>query len=50
MTPEQVAHIRQINNNIEVNYVFEDKEGSAPEHIPNPIETFEQAFGVSKNI
>ncbi|KAK9310783.1 hypothetical protein QLX08_000081 [Tetragonisca angustula] len=45
LTPEQVAHIRQINNNIEVNYVFEDKEGSAPEHIPNPIETFEQAFG-----
>ncbi|KAK1118071.1 hypothetical protein K0M31_015350 [Melipona bicolor] len=44
LTPEQVAHIRKINNNIEVNFVFENKDGSDPGHIPNPIETFEQAF------
>ncbi|CAD1476446.1 unnamed protein product, partial [Heterotrigona itama] len=45
LTPEQVAHIRQINNNIEVKYVFEDKEENGCGHIPNPIEAFEQAFG-----
>ncbi|XP_003707581.1 putative ATP-dependent RNA helicase DDX43 [Megachile rotundata] len=45
MTKEQVAHIRKTNNNIEVRYMFEEQEKSLEEFdIPNPIETFEQAF------
>ncbi|XP_034187499.2 putative ATP-dependent RNA helicase DDX43 [Osmia lignaria lignaria] len=48
MTKEQVAHIRQTNNNIEVRYMFENEEkcseSSKDFPIPNPIETFEQAF------
>lgn len=51
MTKEQVAHIRQTNNNIEVRYMFESEEKSTESSkefpIPNPIETFEQAFEVS---
>ncbi|KZC13703.1 PREDICTED: probable ATP-dependent RNA helicase DDX43 [Dufourea novaeangliae] len=45
MTKEQVAHIRQINNNIEVRYMFDEQEKQSQVFdIPNPIETFEQAF------
>ncbi|XP_076237977.1 putative ATP-dependent RNA helicase DDX43 [Calliopsis andreniformis] len=45
MTKEQVANIRKMNNNIEVKYMFDEKEEHTEEfHIPNPIETFEQAF------
>ncbi|XP_031835118.1 putative ATP-dependent RNA helicase DDX43 [Nomia melanderi] len=45
MTKEHVAHIRQINNNIEVRYMFDEQEKHAEKFdIPNPIETFEQAF------
>lgn len=45
MPKSKVDHIRQINNNIEVKHVFEN-EGSSEEEtkIPNPVETFEQAF------
>lgn len=45
MTKEEAAHIRKINNNIEVRYMF-DKQEHHPEEfdIPNPIVTFEQAF------
>ncbi|KAG7212864.1 hypothetical protein KM043_002217 [Ampulex compressa] len=45
MSMEYVAHIRKINNNIEVKYVFENEEDLLEDRtIPNPIETFEQAF------
>ncbi|KAL0129589.1 hypothetical protein PUN28_001690 [Cardiocondyla obscurior] len=43
MSASKVAHVRQTNNNIQVRYVFEN-EGSAEMKIPNPVETFEQAF------
>lgn len=47
MSESRVAHIRKTNNNIEVRHVFENKGGSDQEmEIPNPIETFEQAFQV----
>ncbi|KAF7379818.1 hypothetical protein HZH68_016766 [Vespula germanica] len=45
MSEEHVAEIRLKNNNIEVQHVFDDEENTANELcIPNPIETFEQAF------
>ncbi|CAL7939654.1 unnamed protein product [Xylocopa violacea] len=45
MTKEQVAHIRKSNNNIEVKFMFDEKESDSEQlSIPNPIETFEQAF------
>ncbi|XP_076763300.1 putative ATP-dependent RNA helicase DDX43 [Xylocopa sonorina] len=45
MTKEQVAHIRKTNNNIEVKFMFDEKESDSEQlSIPNPIETFEQAF------
>ncbi|KAK2580130.1 hypothetical protein KPH14_012407 [Odynerus spinipes] len=45
MSAEYVAHIRKANNNIEVQRVFDDEENSSKEfHIPNPVQTFEQAF------
>nr|XP_033339157.1 probable ATP-dependent RNA helicase DDX43 [Megalopta genalis] len=44
MTKEYVAHIRKINNNIEASYMFSEKEKHSEEPVPNPIETFEQAF------
>ncbi|XP_026674941.1 probable ATP-dependent RNA helicase DDX43 isoform X2 [Ceratina calcarata] len=45
MTKKQVAHIRKTNNNIEVKYMFDEKcDVSEQLRIPNPIETFEQAF------
>lgn len=51
MTKEQVAHIRKTNNNIEVKHVFEEKGNNAELlKIPNPIETFEQAFEVNSSI
>ncbi|XP_060814264.1 probable ATP-dependent RNA helicase DDX43 [Bombus pascuorum] len=46
MTSEQVDAFRKENNNIEVHIVLEKEEEDNPEvlSIPNPIETFEQAF------
>jgi len=40
MSPEEVERFRKANNNIVVDYVF-DSGGNA---IPNPVQTFEQAF------
>ncbi|XP_076659541.1 putative ATP-dependent RNA helicase DDX43 [Halictus rubicundus] len=51
MTKEHVAHIRKTNNNIEVRYMFDEKEDHTEElHVPNPIETFEQAFEIYPDI
>lgn len=51
MTEEQVAHIRKMNNNIEVKYMFDDQEKDSEQlKIPNPVETFEQAFEVSRDV
>lgn len=51
MTKEHVAHIRKTNNNIEVRYMFQEQDEQSEEfHIPNPIEIFEQAFEVGRNI
>ncbi|XP_053996758.1 probable ATP-dependent RNA helicase DDX43 [Hylaeus anthracinus] len=45
MTKEEAARIRKSNNNIEVRYMFEGQKSQSEEiDIPNPIETFEQAF------
>ncbi|XP_043251393.1 probable ATP-dependent RNA helicase DDX43 [Colletes gigas] len=45
MTKEEAAHIRKINNNVEVRYMFDEQENRSEEYdIPNPIVTFEQAF------
>ncbi|XP_046739463.1 probable ATP-dependent RNA helicase DDX43 [Diprion similis] len=49
MSKEKVAHIRKINNNITVRKVFQEieedgQEGNDDPTIPNPVETFEQAF------
>ncbi|XP_047369459.1 probable ATP-dependent RNA helicase DDX43 [Vespa velutina] len=45
MSAERVAEIRLQNNNIEVQIVFDDEESNVDVCcIPNPIETFEQAF------
>lgn len=47
MSKSDVAYIRKTNNNIEVKHVFENEGGSKEEmKIPNPVETFEQAFQV----
>lgn len=48
MSTEYVANFRKNNNNIEVRYVFENEEKSANEFkIPNPVESFDQAFKVT---
>ncbi|XP_012540510.1 probable ATP-dependent RNA helicase DDX43 [Monomorium pharaonis] len=45
MSASKVDHIRKTNNNIEVRHVFENKDNTDEEmKIPNPVETFEQAF------
>lgn len=49
MSSKKVADIRLNNNNIEVRYLFE-KESSEELKIPNPVETFEQAFQVMYKI
>lgn len=47
MSEEKVADIRKNNNNIEVKYVFDNEKAADDEiKIPNPVETFEQAFQV----
>lgn len=47
MSESKVAHIRMTNNNIEVRHVFENEGDTGEEmKIPNPVETFEQAFQV----
>lgn len=47
MSKSKVDHIRKTNNNIEVRFVFQNEGGSDEEiKIPNPVETFEQAFQV----
>lgn len=50
MSKSKVAQFRKTNNNIEVRFVFENEGGSDEEmKIPNPVETFEQAFQVMYN-
>lgn len=45
MTKERAAHIRTTNNNIDVKRMFEKEETARDDFdIPNPVETFEQAF------
>ncbi|XP_033176272.1 probable ATP-dependent RNA helicase DDX43 [Bombus impatiens] len=45
LTSEQVDAFRKANNNIEVHIVLDDEEDTSEVlSIPNPIETFEQAF------
>lgn len=47
MLESKAAHIRKTNNNIEVRHVFENTGATDEEmKIPNPVETFEQAFQV----
>lgn len=46
MSAAHVAHIRKSNNNIEVKHVFENEGSDEELKIPNPVETFEQAFQV----
>lgn len=47
MTKEYVDNLRKINNDIEVKHIFdEDETCNQLYKIPNPIETFEQAFRV----
>ncbi|XP_014215635.1 probable ATP-dependent RNA helicase DDX43 [Copidosoma floridanum] len=43
MTKEEVDKIRQENNNINVEYTFETDD-KTDDDIPNPVQTFEQAF------
>ncbi|CAK9811544.1 Probable ATP-dependent RNA helicase DDX43 [Anthophora quadrimaculata] len=51
LTKEQVTNIRKTNNNIEVKYMFNEQENDIEEcNIPNPIETFEQAFEIFPEI
>lgn len=51
MSAEKAAAIRKSNNNIEVKHVFENVQASGDEmKIPNPVETFEQAFKVTYNL
>ncbi|CAK9807040.1 Probable ATP-dependent RNA helicase DDX43 [Anthophora plagiata] len=51
LTKEQVVNIRKTNNNIEVKYMFNEQENDTEEcNIPNPIETFEQAFEIFPEI
>lgn len=42
MSKAEVAHWRQVNNDIQVKRTFDEKPGLKP--IPNPVQTFEQAF------
>lgn len=52
MSKETVDRIRAENNNITVQYTFEKDESqadSSEHHIPNPVQTFEQAFRVKRN-
>ncbi|KYN40574.1 putative ATP-dependent RNA helicase DDX43 [Trachymyrmex septentrionalis] len=45
MPQSVVTHFRKTNNNIEVRHVFENTGGSDENmKIPNPVQTFEQAF------
>ncbi|XP_043268998.1 probable ATP-dependent RNA helicase DDX43 [Venturia canescens] len=47
MSEDHVARIRKQNNNIECRRVFDNVEEGGPENsfkVPNPVETFEQAF------
>ena len=46
MTEEQVALFRKENNNIEAKLMFEEGQSSDLK-VPNPVQTFEQAFEVS---
>lgn len=47
MTSWKVKEIRKNNNNIEVDRFYDEKEDNTNiSKIPNPIETFEQAFRV----
>lgn len=47
MSEQYVAEFRRNKNNIEVARVFESKgDGGDELKIPNPVETFEQAFRV----
>lgn len=48
MSKRYVADLRKNNNNIEVAHVFKTEGNSEDEElkIPNPIETFKQAFKV----
>lgn len=48
MTGEEVDRMRKENNNIEVKYVFDEKESHNEFGIPNPVQTFKQAFCVSE--
>lgn len=51
MPQSVVAHFRKNNNNIEVRHVFENEGGSDENmKIPNPVQTFEQAFHVIKQL
>lgn len=45
MSIKHIADFRKNNNNIEVRHVFENDEKTEIK-IPNPVETFEQAFKV----
>lgn len=49
MSAEKAADIRKRNNEISVCRVFQNVEGGEQDEqaIPNPVETFEQAFQVS---
>ena len=49
MPQSVITHFRKTNNNIEIRRVFENA-GSSDENvkIPNPVQTFEQAFHVIK--
>jgi ATP-dependent RNA helicase DDX43 len=40
MLPEEVEMFRKVKNNVVVNYTF----GGGEKDIPNPVQTFEQAF------
>ncbi|XP_015607166.1 probable ATP-dependent RNA helicase DDX43 [Cephus cinctus] len=45
MTKEEVAHFRKTNNSIEVYHAFSDEgKETTTCQIPNPVQTFEQAF------
>lgn len=49
LSKEMVEQIRAENKNITVQYTFDEKTADSAEHkIPNPVQTFEQAFRVKK--
>lgn len=50
LSNEQVEKIRKENNDIKVQHTFDLKDSDTSDEIqiPNPIETFEQAFRVHK--